>query len=120
MNEPSGFDQLFGFHRPGNDPSENYCMSRQVILTTIFDRLKTINGDLKLRYQSNETAKLLGISPIQLGVLRASGRGPKFTATGKRKFYYDLVDIVEWLESQKKFHNLDEVKHALSKNKPTV
>jgi predicted DNA-binding transcriptional regulator AlpA len=48
-----------------------------------------------------EAAKVVGLAPQTLMILRLRGRGPRFVKLGRRVLY-DPADIAAWIEANKR------------------
>jgi predicted DNA-binding transcriptional regulator AlpA len=48
-----------------------------------------------------EAAKVLGLAPQTLMIMRLRGRGPRFVKLGRRVLY-DPADLANWVEANKR------------------
>lgn len=60
--------------------------------------------------RTREAADYIGLSPSTLEKKRLSGDGPRFVRLGGRAVGYDLRDLDEWLDAQRR--RGDEARHT--------
>ena len=59
---------------------------------------------------TKEAAEVVRQSPKTLEFLRWRGGGPRYIALSSRAVRYDLVDLVEWLEDNKRTSTSDDTR----------